>query len=347
VSWYIEKGPESDVVLSTRVRIARNIDTYPFPGRIDFAGSKLLAEEVIAKLKDYNKSQKGDFFVLNMGELGNEDKLSLVEKHLISEELTDTAVARFAVINKDESVSVMINEEDHIRIQAMQAGLHIEKAYETASDIACFLEKNLPVSYNEKFGFLTSCPTNTGTGLRASAIMHLPGLAIARRIPGIIEKIQKMGYSVRGYYGEHSVSSGNMFQISNQITLGLNEEELISDLKKVIIQIIEKERSIRKELYEKNPVYIEDMVYRSLGILKYARILTSEESLKMISDVRLGKSLGIIKDIDEENLNKIMNSVGPASVQKSVGRLMEPAERDKTRAVVIRTHLKDGEKNDG
>ncbi len=347
MSWYIDKGPESDVVLSTRVRIARNLDTYPFPGRLDFARSKVLADEVIEKLKEYTKTENGEVFVITMSELGNEDKLSLVEKHLISEELTDVSIQRFAVINKDESVSVMINEEDHIRIQAMQAGLDLEKAYKTASDLACYIEKNLSVSYHEKFGFLTSCPTNTGTGLRASVIMHLPGLAIAKRIPGIIEKIQKMGYSVRGYYGEHSISSGNMFQISNQITLGLNEEELISDLKKVISQLIEKERDIRRELYEKNPVYIEDMVYRSLGILKYARVLTSEESLKMISDVRLGKSLDIIKDIDEKSLNRIMNSVGPASVQKSVGRLMEPAERDRTRAVVIRMHLKDGEKNDG
>ena len=347
MTWYIEKGPESDVVLSTRVRIARNLDSYPFPGRLDYTRSKMLADEIIGALKEYNKSHDSDFIVIAMSELGNEDKLSLVEKHLISEELTENGIQRFAVINKDESVSVMINEEDHIRIQAMQSGLNLEKAYETASNIACYIEKKLPVSYHDKFGFLTSCPTNTGTGLRASVIMHLPGLAIAKRIPGIIERIQKMGYSVRGYYGEHSTSSGNMFQISNQITLGLNEEELISDLKKVINQLMEKERAIRKELYEKNPVYVEDMVYRSLGILKYARILTSEESLKMISDVRLGKSLGIIKDIDEESLNRIMNSVGPASVQKSVGRLMEPAERDRTRAVVIRTHLKDGEKNDG
>jgi protein arginine kinase len=278
-----------------------------------------------------------------MNDLNDEEKLALVEKHIISEDLTKGRIHRYAVIRNDESVSVMINEEDHVRIQAMEAGLNLEAAQKNAQDVAFFLEKNLPVAYHEKFGFLTSCPTNTGTGLRASVIMHLPGLVLTQKISSVVEKVQKMGYSVRGYYGENSSSIGNMFQISNQITLGLAEDELISDLKKLIYQIMEQERAIRKDIYTKNPLYIEDMVFRSLGLLKYARVLTSDESLRMISDVRLGAALGIIKDVEDTSINRLMTLVGPASVQKEAGRVMEPKERDKTRAFVIRKELKDGD----
>lgn len=344
MSWYIEKGPNSDVVISSRIRLARNLDNHPFPNRLDNPESKKVASGILDTFKKHSGFQKDKYMVLRMEDLGNEEKQSLVEKHLISEELTDTRIDRYAVIRSDESVSVMVNEEDHIRIQSLKSGFDLENAYETAQGIACFFEKKLKIAYSEKFGFLTACPSNTGTALRASVIMHIPGMVLTKKASSLIEKIQKMGYSVRGYYGEHSNPLGNMFQISNQITLGLNEDELISDLKKLINQIIEKERQVRKDVYEKNPGYLEDMVFRSLGILKHARIITTEEALKMISDVRLGKSLGIINEVSEKDINKIMNIIGPASVQKAAGRIMKSDERDKTRAGVIRTQLKDGEK---
>jgi protein arginine kinase len=343
VSWYIEKGPESDVILSSRIRLARNLNTYPFPNRITPDSSEQVAKEIIQALRSYAEKKTTKYLELTMNELSDEEKQSLVEKHLVSEDLTGGLICRLAVIRQDEAVSVMINEEDHIRIQAMEAGLNLEHAYETAKEIACYLEQALPIAYHDQYGFLTACPSNTGTGMRASVIMHLPGIVLAGKTSSLIERIQKMGYSVRGYYGEHSSSQGNMFQISNQITLGLEEEELIGDLKKLIGQVIEQERAIRKDIYGKSPVLIEDMVYRSLGMMKYARILTSEEALKMISDIRLGTSLGILKNIKETHINRLMSLIGPASVQKSAGRVMGSKERDMERAEVIRKELKDGD----
>lgn len=344
MTWYIDKGPDSDVVLSSRIRIARNLCNYPFPHKLSEAASAKVSQEICQALVDFGRSTNNEFIQVNMNELTDEDKLSLVEKHLISEDLTKGGIVRNAMIQRDESISVMVNEEDHIRIQAMEPGMNLERAYERAEEIAIYLERTLPIGYNEKVGFTTACPTNTGTGLRASVMMHLPGLVITGKIAPVMENIQKMGYSVRGYYGENSNSLGNIYQISNQITLGLNEEELISDIKKLIQQIMEQERLIRKQLYAKNPLFVEDKVYRSLGILRNARMLTTDETVKMISDVRVGAALGILNGIDEKCFNKIMASIGPASVQKAAGKIMEPAERDRMRSIVVREVLKEGEK---
>lgn len=343
MAWYIEKGPEGDVILSSRVRLARNLNGYVFPNKMTEELSSAAAEDILNALKKRAEKSGEKFHKIQMSGLGNEDKKALVERHLISDELTESSLARFAFVKDDESVSVMINEEDHMRIQAMESGLNLESAYKAASDVAIALEKSLPIAFHETYGFVTSCPTNTGTGMRASVLMHLPVLSMTGAIGVAVEKIRKMGYSVRGYYGEHSTASGNMYQISNQITLGLEEEEIIADLKKLIFQIAEQERTLREEIYKKNPAVIEDKVYRALGILKYARILSSEEALKLISDVRLGKALGIIDQPDEANFNRIMTVIGPASVQKSVGKILDTRERDIARAMVIKKELK-GEK---
>lgn len=339
MKWYIDKGPESDVILSSRIRLARNLQGYPFPNRMTREASAKLGKEVLNSLKQRTDHSKGKFRTLEMSELGSEDKLALVERHLISEELTDPGLVRYAYISDDESVSVMINEEDHIRIQAMEAGLKLEEAYKAASDIAIHLEKTLQVGYSEKYGFTTACPSNTGTGMRASVIMHLPALTMTEKAGTVVEKIRKMGYSVRGYYGEHSSVQGSMFQISNQITLGLGEEELIVDLKKLISHIAEQERTARKQLSSKSPDLIEDRIFRAIGVLKYAKKLSSEETLQLISEVRLGKALGIIDKPDEVNFNRIMSSIGPANIQKSEGRIMEPPERDKARALLVQREM--------
>lgn len=343
MTWYIDAGPDSDVVISSRIRLARNLCDYPFPHMLNATTSAAVTNEISHTLNEYGKMKNNEFINVNMDELSDEDKLSLVEKHLISEDLIKGGIVRKALIRKDESISVMVNEEDHIRIQAMEPGLNLEGAYEKSQEIAIYLEKNLHIGFNKRFGFTTSCPTNIGTGLRASVMMHLPALMMLGKIPAIIENIQKMGYSVRGYYGENSNSLGNIYQISNQITLGLKEEELISDIKKLINQIMEQERAIRKQLLEKNPIYLEDKVYRALGILKNSRIMTNQEAVRLISDVRLGVALGIIRNIDEKSFNKVMVSIGPASIQKIEGRIMEPIERDQARAKYIREALKDGE----
>lgn len=339
MSWYIDKGPESDIILSSRVRLARNLENFLFPSKLNKEMSGKAAKEVLSALKDITLEKNEKYHTIYMAELGEQDRSALVEKHIISEELIEPSLERYAYVKDDESVSVMINEEDHVRIQAMQAGLDMETAYKKAADLAVELEKRLKIAYHEKYGFATSCPSNTGTGMRASVLMHLPVLVMTGKINVAVEKIRKMGYSVRGYHGEHSSASGNMFQISNQITLGLDEDEIIADLIKLISQIAKQERELRKEVFQKSPAQMEDKVYRALGILKFARILTTEEALKLISDVRLGKALGIIEEPDDINFNRILNIIGPASVQKSAGKIMEPGERDIARAMLIKKEL--------
>ena len=243
------------------------------------------------------------------------------------------------IISRDESVSIMINEEDHIRIQSMQAGLNLEDAFEAASAAALILEGRLSLAYSEKYGFLTACPTNTGTGMRASVMAHLPGLTMSGRIKDVIEGLNKMGFTVRGNYGEHSKAQGHHFQISNQLTLGLAEDDLINDLKRMLQQLIVQERNIRRELYRQHPVALEDKVMRAYGILRTARVMTSEEAVSLLSSVRLGLALGLFPKLTESDINRVQSMIGPASIQKARGRPLGPEDRDMTRAAIIREIL--------
>lgn len=233
----------------------------------------------------------------------------------------------------------MINEEDHLRIQVLYPGLNFEKAWETINEIDNYLESNLDYAYDDEFGYLTACPTNVGTGIRASAMVHIPALSIIGHVDGLIRGFQKIGLTVRGLYGEGSKAYGDLYQISNQMTLGEEEEEIIKRLKGVIYQTINKERDIRENLLSKRKYEIEDRVFKSYGILKYSRKISSKEAMQHLSNVRLGKELGIINDIEFKDIEKITIGIQPGSIQKYANRELNNIERDIFRAEYIRERL--------
>lgn len=336
--WYIEKGPESDVVISSRVRLARNFKEYPFPSKM----SKDDGEKIIQHVKDavFTGTTASDYEFMDMQQMESVDKHALMEKHLISPDFTSKRGASAAIISKDEKVSIMINEEDHLRIQCLNAGLQLEQSWELCDKIDSLINESVEYAFNDRFGYLTCCPTNLGTGIRVSAMLHLPAFSITGYIPVMTETCGKLGIAVRGVYGENSMAAGNLFQFSNQTTLGQTEDDIVNSINNIGRQIISQERLLRTELYEKNTYKFEDMVYRSLGILSNARVLSSEESFRLISDVRLGINLGIIKEIDVTCLNEIFLMTQPACLQKCLDKNMGHEERDIKRAEIIREKLK-------
>jgi protein arginine kinase len=332
----------SDVVVSSRVRLARNIKDYPFPHKMSAEQGRDAFNMVKNAVADSGNTAIGNFKFIDIHGLSVLERQALVEKHLISRDMLDDSKARGAVISRDEKISLLINEEDHIRIQCIFQGMQLERARQLCGKIDNLLEEKLDFAFNKDFGYLTCCPTNIGTGMRASVMLHLPALSMTGYIKKILEACTKLGIAVRGIYGEHSEASGDMFQISNQVTLGQNEDEIISNIKSVASQIIDQERTLRRSLYEQSPSRFEDRVFRSYGVLKNARILASDESYKLISDVRLGIYMGIINDIDMNTLNKLMLFVQPASLQKRSGKLLNADEMDMKRAELVRKILVQG-----
>lgn len=336
MTWYIDKGPESDVIISSRIRLARNLSQYPFPHRMDNLQARQAADEIVNAFMSADESRRHEFLTIDLETLNEINRMALAEKHLVSEDLAKTGKNHRVIISRDEALSIMINEEDHIRIQAMQAGLDLEGAFALAAGASRQFEEHLGIAYNDQFGFLTACPTNTGTGMRASAMAHLPGLVMTGKIRTIVDSLGKMSFAVRGYYGEGSKSQGNVFQISNQLTLGLSEEDLITDLKRMLSQLIDQERKARRALYRSRPIFVEDKVMRSFGLLKYARLIAADEALDLLSDLRLGLALGLIHGVSESDVNRLIASIGPASIQKNNGKPMTPEERDVARATAVR-----------
>lgn len=342
--WYIEKGPEADVVISSRVRLARNLKEYPFP----FMMKRQDEAKIVDLVKDTLMNDKssaavdlhfGDLHFIDIKNINPVDKAFLVEKHIVSPDMAESQRDRGVLVSRDEKISIMVNEEDHLRIQCLFAGMQLDSAWSLCSRIDDFLEAKVEMAFDSKFGYLTCCPTNIGTGMRASVMLHLPALTMTGYIKGILEACSKLGMAVRGLYGENSEASGNMYQISNQVTLGQTEEEIIANIKNIISQIIEQERLMRREIFNQNPYRLEDRVFRAAGVLSNARIISSEESMKLLSDVRLGVDMGIIKDISIEVLNEIMLLIQPAGLQKTAGKQLNPDERDVTRAEMVRNRL--------
>jgi protein arginine kinase len=335
--WMQGNGPHSNIILSSRIRLARNIADIPFPSGLDIER----AEKVVRMVKDsiFKSESTLKFKDYIMQELPPTERQFLVERHLISPGLSKNSVKGAALISSDGVVSIMINEEDHIRIQTILPGLQIKKSWEMASEIDDLLEQDLEYAYNENWGYLTSCPTNVGTGIRASVMVHLPALNITGNMNKILQAVAHIGFTIRGLYGEGTEIVGNIFQISNQITLGRAEEEIIESLTAVTGQIIDKEKEARKVLLESNRVQIEDKIWRSRGIMKSARMMNSQECMKLLSDIRLGVDMGIIEDIPIQLLNEIMIETQAASVQKKSKRELSSLERDIIRADIIRGKL--------
>jgi protein arginine kinase len=335
--WLSGEGSNSQVVLSSRVRLARNIANVPFPSRADTDVKERVISFVRTAVEKSPELSKGAFVIC--GKLSDLDRSFLVERHLISLEFTSCGNSSALLIGEKQNLSVMINEEDHLRIQALASGLEIREAFQLADGIDNELSKSLQFAFDSTFGYLTSCPTNTGTGMRASVLIHLPGLALTREIEKVISQISKLGLVVRGFYGEGSDVWGNLFQVSNQTTLGRSEEDIVESLERVTQQIIEYEENARKRLFSEAKDQIEDKIWRAYGILKYARTLTSEEVLNLLSAIRLGIGMGIITMVSLSQVNEILALTQPAHLQKYFQRRMEPGERDEVRAELVRSKL--------
>jgi len=341
VSWMdAEKGPVSDIVVSSRIRLARNLSRIPFPHLLDSAGGQKCLEQI---KEAWGKSENGELAALELITLDQLNPLQrqiLVEKHLISPlHAASSDNYRGVLINEDGSLAIMINEEDHIRIQCLLPGLAVGECYSKAQSVDDELEKNLNFAFDETRGYLTSCPTNVGTGMRASVMLHLPAVAISGLANRIFQNISQFGMTVRGLYGEGSEVVGNFFQLSNQVTLGQSEEDIVTHLSSIAMQVVEQERLMRTRLESEMKYQLEDRVGRAYGILTNARIITSNEAISLLSDLRLGLDMGLINGIKTSALNELVVAMSPAHLQQKAGQEMDGYNRDLVRAQVIQETL--------
>ncbi len=333
-AWLTGEGNNSEIVLSSRVRLARNISNTPFPSMAKTEDREKVVSFVRRAIEVSPLLKSGKIY--SSPELSSLDKDFLIERHLVSPEFMREGDTKALYIGEEERVSLMINEEDHLRVQALKSGLEIKKSFELADKVDTELSSTLEFDFDPDFGYLTSCPTNVGTGMRASVLIHLPALVLTKEIENVISQVTKLGLAVRGFYGEGSDVLGNLFQISNQTTLGKSEEDLIESLEKVTNQLIEYENNSRRTLYREAKEQIEDKIWRAFGILKNARVITSNEVTNLLSAIRLGLGMGTIKDIPLSLINQILLISFPAHLQKYFDRQMEPNERDILRAELIR-----------
>ncbi len=331
--WYIEKGDEGDVVLSTRIRLARNLDDFPFPAKLDNTAKNKLNEMIRDAIFEIDNET---FRYLEMRSLTQIQAFSLAERHLISPEFASSREGRALIITPDESVSIMLCEEDHIRLQVMKAGLALEQAYDIADKIDSMLDGRLKYAYDERIGYLTQCPTNLGTAMRASVMLHLPALTRCGQISKLASTVSKLGLTLRGAYGEGSAPKGDIYQLSNQITLGITENSAIANLKAIVLQLVNQERAAAAEL-ARNPVE-EDKIFRSLGVLQSARLLSTDEFMELISAVRMGAARGII-DIELETTNELIVKMQPATISAENSTATDAAQRDAVRATAVREAL--------
>ncbi|MGK7379877.1 protein arginine kinase [Planococcus sp. 1R117A] len=347
-SWMANDGENVDIAMSTRIRLARNLSDFQFPYSFSEDEALKVDKEVSSVLLDKGDELNHSFTHINIQETPKLQREVLVEKHLISPYLARGTHSGSVLLSENEELSVMVNEEDHLRIQSLQSGFHLQEAYQVANQLDSLLEKNLSYAFHEKFGYLTSCPTNTGTGMRASVMLHLPALTMSHQIARIIPAISRLGMVVRGIYGEGSEALGNVYQISNQMTLGKSEYDILQDLQNMTEQIIQQERLAREAILNNSPIVLEDRIYRSLGTLTHSRLLTTEEAATCLSDVRLGIDLKMIDHMDMSILNELMIFMQPAFLQQYAGKPLQPKERDFARAKLFRERLnKENVTNEG
>lgn len=325
----------SSVVISSRVRFARNFEEYCFPYKLNNEKRYEVIDKVRRAIYTNNTPER-KFNYIDMGEIDPIYKQSLVEKHLISLELLTEERPCGIALSEDDKIGIMVNEEDHLRIQCLMPGLDLVNAMELSMNVEAMIEKNNKFAFNSRFGYLTTCPTNIGTGMRASVMLHLPALTLTGYINEVIQACGRLGLTARGIYGENSDALGDMYQISNQKTMGISEEGIVNNVINISAQIIEQEKNLRSDIYAKNKYKLEDKIMRALGILSTARVISSDETLKLLSDVRWGLDLGIIQNVEREKLDFILSAIGPGSIQRDAGRIIDQQERDVYRATIIR-----------
>ncbi len=331
-NWYLQNGKDSDVVISSRVRLARNLKEIPFPTKY----SKEQAKRVLEKVKEIAPSIGYGIKYMELNDFDDITKVSLVEKHVISPEFAMNKMKTGAVLlNDEENICMMINEEDHIHMQVFASGLELENLKNLAIELDEKLDKLLTYATHEKYGYLTSCPTNVGTAMRASVMVHLPALTMTGNIGKIFNIVNGFGMNIRGIYGEGTQSQGEFYQISNKQSLGITENDIIKNLNIITEKVIEQERMARKYL-AKNSIDLEDRVYRAYGTLAYATKLSSDECKKLLSFVKLGTDLGIIKELNDSKISKLYLYNQPANLQKYVGKPLDGYEREIKRPEVVK-----------
>ena len=335
--WLKGSGAFSNIVMSSRIRLARNLVNKPFPNK---AGKKELNEilaNVVAATENIDIFKKSIFLKIN--ELDNVDKQFLIERHLMSHEHASNPEGKALIVSDEEVLSVMINEEDHLRLQVMQSGFNLNGTWEIADTIDDALSEKLDYAYSLHWGYLTACPTNTGTAMRGSVMLHLPALVMTKQINKVLAAISKLNFASRGFYGEGTQASGNFYQISNQVSMGHTELDVLQNINGLIRQVIEQEEQARQALLVQNRPMVEDKIFRSYGILKNAHIISSQETVELLSMVRLGVDLEIVKDVDRNAINELFIMIQPAHLQKIEGKKLSASERDTKRASLIREKI--------
>lgn len=336
--WLRGEGPHHQVVISSRVRLARNLRNRAFPGWAKKAERTAVLDSIKPRVEELTEMQ--DSFSESLQDLSALEKQVLVERHLISREHAAKGVGSAVIMNRRQTLSIMINEEDHLRMQSIRSGLQLKQAFKLIDKIDTALEGELDFAYDPRLGYLTACPTNVGTGMRASAMLHLPGLVLSELINQVVQAVSKIGLAVRGLYGEGTEAMGNLFQISNQTTLGEKEEEIITRLTKVIETIIEKEHDARQVLMQKKSNTLWDQIGRAYGVLTFAHAMTSKEALNLLSIIKLGVDLGTFPEDRRLPIDELFIDTQPAHLQKSSQQKLNAEERDHLRAEIIRDRLK-------
>jgi len=335
--WLRSTGPKSNIVMSSRIRLARNLTKYPFS---HWASKKeqmdilKLSKETIMSSKKIKPS-----LCLDIGKQDPLDRQFLVERHLMSREHTVDAESKGLCIGDREVLSIMINEEDHLRIQVMKSGFDLRDAWHLINDIDNELGNLLNFAYSTDFGYLTACPTNTGTGMRASVMLHLSSLVMTKQIAKVLQAITKLSLTARGLYGEGTEASGDFFQISNQVSLGHSEEDIIDNIERIIKQIIDHEQAARDALLSHSRNMLEDSICSAYGTMKKAHIINSDETIDLLSLVRLGVDLNLIKEVDKALINELFIIIQPAHLQKLEKKKLDPNQRDVKRAQIVRDKL--------
>jgi protein arginine kinase len=337
---WLESGPEEGPVISSRVRLARNLLDTTFPCWASEEVRNRVWNDVV---QAFDKLDPGELFLRwRMDELRELDRELLFERHLISGELAERQDGNGVFVSEDERRSVMVNEEDHIRLQALQPGLNLQKALAMAEALDDALEQTLSYAFSSKLGYLTACPSNIGTGMRASVMLHLPGLVLTEEIKPVINAVSKIGLTVRGLWGEGSEAAGHMFQISNQTTLGKTESEIIEHLDQIVLEVIDHEKNARLRLMDSQEIKVHDHIGRAYGVLANAALMSSGEALDLLSAIRMGIDLGLLPDMKRRDIDQLFIRIHPAHLQKDAGTALSPDERDIKRAQLIRSFL--GEK---
>lgn len=339
LAWLSGTGPESVPVLSSRIRIARNLKDYPFPYRSDMNTRK----EILIKVAEAANQEPGlkDLKLIELEKISSPDRQTFVENYQTSPFHLQNTQGAGLLQSADGAISIMINEEDHVRAQCFVSGLDLENCWEKINTVDDQLEKRLSYAFNENWGYLEACPSNLGTGLRASVLLHLPALTLFQAIPSLVQSLNQSGFVARGFYGEGSESQGHFYQISNALSLGPTEEDIVSRMSSAAKQVIGQEMQFRERLKREQFNFLNDRAWRALGILKSARIINSIEAIEHLSMVRLGVSLQILPNIPMSLLNELLLMTRPGNLQKAFGIEADPVKRDLMRADYLRNALRD------